>query len=75
MRADWFTRCETWPLLADYVRYAELSTRLSREMRGIAVSDPRFERAHFERSVPWSPTGSAIDHCQPLNVLIGGTTA
>ena len=41
LRADWFTP-ESLPLLADYVRYAELSTKLSRELRGVAVADPRF---------------------------------
>jgi len=41
LRADWFEP-ETLPLLADYCRYSELSTRISKELRGIAVSDPRF---------------------------------
>jgi hypothetical protein len=41
LRTDWFEP-ETLPLLADYVRYAELSNRLSKELRGIPVSDPRF---------------------------------
>jgi hypothetical protein len=41
LRADWFEP-ETLPLLADYCRYAELSTRISKELRSIAVSDPRF---------------------------------
>src|SRR5262245_60034592 len=41
LRGDWFT-AETLPLLADYCRYSELSTKISKELRGIAVSDPRF---------------------------------
>ena len=41
LRPDWFEP-ETLPLLADYVRYAELSTRLSRELRKIEVLDKRF---------------------------------
>jgi hypothetical protein len=41
LRPDWFEP-ETWPLLAEYVRTAELCTRLGRELRAIEVLDPRF---------------------------------
>jgi hypothetical protein len=41
LRADWFEP-ENLPLLAEYIRYATLSTRLACELRGIEVSDPRF---------------------------------
>jgi len=70
LRADWFTRCETWPLLADYVRYAELSTKLSREMRGVAVSDPRFERL-FKRKL--AVTNSIIRLATKLRITVQAT--
>jgi hypothetical protein len=41
LRADWFEP-ENLPLLAEYIRYATLSSRLARELRGIEVLDPRF---------------------------------
>jgi hypothetical protein len=41
LRPDWF-EAENLPLLAEYVRTAELCTRLSRELRKIEVLDPNF---------------------------------
>ena len=41
LRPDWF-EAENLPLLAEYVRTAELCTRLARELRKVEVCDPRF---------------------------------
>ena len=41
LRPDWF-EAENLPLLAEYVRAAELCTRLARELRKVEVCDPRF---------------------------------
>ncbi len=41
LRPDWF-EAETLPLLAEYVRTAELCTRLARELRKVEVLDKRF---------------------------------
>jgi hypothetical protein len=41
LRPDWF-EAENLPLLAEYVRTAELCTRLARELRKIQVCEPRF---------------------------------
>jgi hypothetical protein len=41
LRPDWF-EAENLPLLAEYVRTAELCTRLAREVRNVEVGDPRF---------------------------------
>ena len=41
LRPDWF-EAENLPLLAEYVRTAELCTRLARELRKVEVCEPRF---------------------------------
>ena len=48
LRPDWF-EAETLPLLAEYVRTAELCTRLSRELRKIEVLDPNFAMLSRQR--------------------------
>jgi hypothetical protein len=50
LRPDWF-EAENLPLLAEYVRTAELCTRLARELRKVEVSDPRFGGLSRQRMV------------------------
>ena len=50
LRPDWF-EAENLPLLAEYVRTAELCTRLSRELRKVEVCDPRFAGLSRQRMV------------------------
>jgi hypothetical protein len=48
-RPDWF-EAENLPLLAEYVRTAELCTRLARELRNVEVGDPRFAGLSRQRN-------------------------
>jgi hypothetical protein len=50
LRPDWF-EAENLPLLAEYVRTAELCTRLARELRKVEVCDPRFVGLSRQRMV------------------------
>jgi hypothetical protein len=49
LRPDWF-EAENLPLLAEYVRTAELCTRLARELRNVEVCDPRFAGLSRQRN-------------------------
>ena len=49
LRPDWF-EAENLPLLAEYVRTAELCTRLARELRKVGVCDPRFAGLSRQRN-------------------------
>lgn len=71
LRPDWF-EAENLPLLAEYLRCAELCTRLSRELRKIEVLDPNFAMLSRQRMIA---TNILLRLATKLRLTIQSSTA